>query len=166
MSSIIPQIVSLTTFFNEDECSLFWKQMTEYRNSASSNIVEIEGDEDLIDSLVFASYQIPRLLYLAQETWFKKRAVVGNKEYFLRSYEESAKNYYIEMVNLLCNPKYTAETIASIVTACGVHWKKVHLNSEVPGTDIIWNDLIQSAIIFPYRILCISFPFDLYFLSI
>ena len=51
MSSIIPQIVSLTTFFNEDECSLFWKQMTEYRNSASSNIVEIEGDEDLIESL-------------------------------------------------------------------------------------------------------------------
>ena len=162
MSSIIPQIVSLSTFFKEDEYNLFWKQMTEYRNSSSTNIVDMKGDESLIESLVFASYQIPRLLYLAQDTWFKKRAVkmVEDIVYFLQAYEEEAKKYYGEMAGLLSNRKYTAETIATIIMACGVHWK-VQVNSEVPGADIVWNDLIQSSIIFPYTKGYYLFPYNL-----
>ena len=162
MSRIMPQIVSLSTFFKEDEYNLFWEQMTLYRNAFSKNIVEIEGDEDLVESLVFASYQIPRLLYLAQDTWFKKRAakLVENKEYFLQNYEEVAKNYYGEMAGLLSNPRYTAETISCIIMSCGVHWK-VQVNSKVPGTNIVWNDLIQSSIIFPYTKGYYLFPFHL-----
>ena len=162
MSRIIPQIVSLSTFFNEDEYNLFWEQMTAYRNSFSRIIVEMEGDKDLIESLVFASYQIPRLLYLAHDTWFEKRAakLVENKEYFLQNYEEVAKKYYGEMAGLLSNPKFTAEKISCIIMACGVHWK-VQVNSEVPGTDIVWNDLIQLSIIFPYTKGYYLFPFHL-----
>ena len=162
MSRIIPQVVSLSTLFNEDEYNLFWGQMTVYRNSFSEKKVNMKGDEDLIESLVFASYQIPRLLYLAQDIWFKTRAdnLMESKEYFLQKYEEVAKNYYGEMAGLLSNSKYSAETIATIIMACAVHWK-VEVNSKVPGTQIVWNDLIQSSIIFPYTKGYYLFPFHL-----
>jgi hypothetical protein len=162
-SAILPQVLSLTPLVSE--YGEFWKQLTAYSNQNCSQYPEIEikmeSDENLIDALVYASYQIPRLLFIAHSVWFdlRKQRTTNNREFYIQAFEREAIIYYDEMVQIL--KEFATEDIAHILLACGVHWVVDNEASNVPGTQIPWVTLIQKALIFPYLDGCYIFPFSL-----
>ena len=95
-SAILPQVLSLTPLVNE--YGEFWKQLTAYSNQSSSQYPEInmDSDEILIDALVYASYQIPRLLFIAHTAWFdlRKQGTTNNREFYIQAFEQEAIKYY------------------------------------------------------------------------
>ena len=158
MSSIIPEVLSLTPLLNDYK--EYWTEMTEYSNINNTELVQMAGDEDLIDCLISASYKIPRLLFIAHSVWFKLRQEgIENREYYLQYFQAKAKKYYNELGSVL--QSYNVETLSRIILCCGVHWRVENIHSCVPGTSIKWNNLIQSALIFPYADNCYLFPFTL-----
>jgi ribosomal protein S26 len=160
-SAILPQVLSLTPLVSEYR--EFWKQLTAFSNQSSSQDckVKMDSDEDLIDALVYASYQIPRLLCIAHSVWFKlrKQGATNNREFYIQAFEQEAINYYDEMVQIL--KQYKIDDIAHILLACGVHWIVDNEASNVPGTEISWAKLIQESLVFPYLHGCYVFPFSL-----
>jgi hypothetical protein len=160
-SPILPQVLSLTPLVNEYE--EFWKQLTAYSNQRSSQYpeIQIDADKDLIDALAFASYQIPRLLFVAHSVWFdiRKQGTTTNRECFIQAFDEEAVNYYAELPRIF--KEFTTESIAHIILACGVRWIVYDEESNVPGTEIPWATLIHKSLIFPYFDRCYIFPFSL-----
>ena len=59
-----------------------------------------DGDEEIFNSLVYASYQIPRLLLIAHSAWYthKTTSHLTDRIAPLQSYENDAINYYSEML--------------------------------------------------------------------
>jgi hypothetical protein len=162
-SKIIPQFISLTTLHREDDYMKFWTQRTEYLNVKFNQQVDIEGDSDMINSLIYATYQIPRLLLIAHKAWFnyKTTSHLTDRIAPLQSYEDNAVQYYGEMAEILFNPNFKVNDIAHILMCCGVQWKVRDINSCVPGTNIEWKLLIESSLIFPYLENCYITPFRL-----
>jgi len=156
-SKIIPNIISLTTFNEETEYTLFWTQMTEYLDSKKKIAKNFENDS-LFKSLVFASYQIPRLLVLAHAAWYETDR---NGEFIFQKYEESALTYYEEMASLLTSKNFSVNDISHILLSCSVHWRVGNVDDTVPGTEIKWNSLIQLSLVFPIFDGCYVFPFNL-----
>ena len=159
-SCLYPQVYSLTPLVND--YLEYWKQMTdEYnKNSDPQYYIQMAGDEDLIRSLAYASYQIPRLLFVAHQIWLDLRQKgITDKETYIQSYDDTARIYYTELWSVLDN--YTPEEIAHIILCCGVHWTVEDASLCVPGTNIKWNNLIWQSIIFPYLDDCYMFPFTL-----
>jgi hypothetical protein len=91
-SNIIPKIITLTTFSKEKDYTLFWTQMTEYLNYEEKNEIWTKDFKcpPLWKSLVFASYQIPRLLFLAHAAWYYRGN--RNEEFVLQKYNPTT--YY------------------------------------------------------------------------
>ena len=162
-SKIIPQFISLATLHKEEDYIKFWMQRTKYLTVKSNQMVDITGDADMINSLIYASYQIPRLLLIAHKAWFnyKTTSHLTDRIAPLQSYEDNAIQYYAEMAELLFNPNFTVNDIAHILMCCGVQWKVRDINSCVPGTNIEWKLLIESSLIFPYLENCYIIPFRL-----
>jgi hypothetical protein len=158
MSAIIPQVYSLTPLVND--YWEYWTEMTEYFNQKRSEPIKMDHDTDLITCLVYASYQIPRLLLIAHQVWFALRQrSCQNREYFIQNYQLEAIKYYKEMGTALT--KFTVKDLSHIILCCSVHFSVTNLSSCVPGTDIQWNSLIQQSLIFPYLENCYLFPFTL-----
>ena len=158
MSAIIPQVLSLTPLVND--YWEYWTEMTAHFNKGRDDPVQMEGDQALIECLVYASYQIPRLLLIAHQTWFINRASgLENREYFIQKFEILAIKYYNELGSLFS--QYSVKDISCIILCCAVHWIVRDVQSCVPGTDIQWTTLIQQSIIFPYLDDCYLFPFTL-----
>jgi len=158
MSAIIPQVLSLTPLVND--YWEYWTEMTDYFNDTRSDPIQMDDDEELINCLVYASYQIPRLLFVAHQVWFRLRqSSRQNREYFIQNYEEEAIKYYREMGTVLT--RFTVEQLSRIILCCSVHWSVRNVSSCVPGTDIQWSSLIQQSLIFPYLDNCYLFPFTL-----
>jgi hypothetical protein len=163
-SRIIPQFVSLATLHKEEDYKAFWNQRTKYKNAISrQNAHYTDEDEDMFNSLVCASYQIPRLLLLAHNAWFqhKTTSYVTDRIAVLPTYENDATHYYSEMAELLFNESFTPSDIAHILMCCGVRWEVGDINSKVPGTQILWSSLISMSIVFPYLDNCYIIPFGL-----
>ncbi|KAI8894135.1 hypothetical protein BC833DRAFT_244566 [Globomyces pollinis-pini] len=160
-AAILPQVLSLTPLVSE--YGEFWTQLTAYSNRGSSqhSAIKMDADEDLINALVYASYQIPRLLWVAHSVWFDlmKQGTASNREFYIQAFELEAINYYGEMVQIL--ETFTTEEVAHILLACGVHWTVKNEASNVPGTTIPWVTLIQKSVVFPYLDGCYLFPFTL-----
>jgi hypothetical protein len=166
-SSIYPQVLSLTCLTEEADYTTYWNELTRFRNAKDGNCVDFYDpsdnilDKDLFTSLVYASYQIPRLLYLAHEQWYEfKLSQRKHKEKVLLDFEERALGYYSEMGEIW--DKFSANEIAHIALSCGVHLR-VNLKSDpiVPGTSIDWKSLIDSSLVFPYADKCFMLPFQL-----
>ncbi len=158
-SSIIPKIFSLTPLTKE--YVEYWEYMTAFRNSSDGIQIDY-GDADLVNSLVYASYQIPRLLFVAHQVWYDlRKKSTKNREYYMQKFEEEAITYYGEMCRLLTNGEFSTSDIAHIILCCGVHYSVDDIYSNVPGTNVKWNQLIQSSLIFPYLDNCYVFPFTL-----
>ncbi|KAJ3324660.1 hypothetical protein HDV06_006553, partial [Boothiomyces sp. JEL0866] len=163
-SKIIPQYLSLSTLHKEEDYKTFWDQRTEYMNSSSKRIAErTYDDEEMLNSLVYASYQIPRLLLLAHLAWFNHKTTshLTDRIAPLQSYENDAIHYYSEMSELLLNSQFVGNDIPHILMCCGVHWKVRNINSFVPGTNILWAHLISMSVVFPYLDNCYIIPFSL-----
>jgi hypothetical protein len=160
-SAILPQVISLTPLVQD--YFEYWTQLTAYAKQKDTNTlhVQMDTDKDLIDALVYASYQIPRLLFLAHTTWFegRRKGSAENRLFFIQQFEQQAIDYYDEMVHIL--KLYNVKTIAHIILACGVHWKVRDVYSNVPGTETTWSELIEKSLIFPYLDDCYLFPFSL-----
>ena len=160
-SKFLPQVLSLTPLVSEYE--EFWKQLTDYSNKSSPQYRQVKMDSDkvLIEALVYASYQIPRLIFIAHSIWFnlRKKGTTENREYYIQEFEKKAIDYYGEMVAVFND--FENEEIAHILLACGVHWIVENEESNVPGTKIPWANLIQKSLVFPYLDGCYLFPFSL-----
>jgi hypothetical protein len=167
-SKVLPELVSLTALFKEEDYHTFWRQRTHFLTNSNpeKNLrltkITVE-DSDMILSLVYASYQIPRLLQMAHHAWFDYRTESNLKDLIqpLQRFEDKAITYYAEMMNLLFNQQYTVNDLVHIFFCCGVHWKVKNIHSFVPGTKILWNDLIKLSLIFPYMEGCYLIPFGL-----
>ncbi|KAJ3307771.1 hypothetical protein HDV04_002607, partial [Boothiomyces sp. JEL0838] len=160
-SKLVPRIITLTTLHKDGESEKFWYQRTKHLNETTSKEVKITSkDRDIINSLVYESYGIPRLLRLAQRAWYKYKTDPNSTDRVspLKDYEDAAITYYQEMVELLFNPCFSVNDIAHIILCCGVHWRVDDIYSFVPGTSHKWNDLINKAMIFPYSNDCYIFP--------
>jgi len=98
-STILPKVLSLSPLMKEYK--EFWRQRTVYSNKLSPQYcpVEMDPDKDLIDALVYASYQIPRLLYIAHCVWFdlRRKGITSNRDYFIQAFDKIAVDYYREM---------------------------------------------------------------------
>ena len=163
-SKIIPQFVSLSTLHKEEDYKTFWDQRTEYLNNSSNQNAELTyNDGEMLSSLVYASYQIPRLLLLAHLAWFNHKTTshLTDRIAPLQSYENDAINYYSEMSELLLNSQFVGNDIPHILMCCGVHWEVRNINSFVPGTNILWAHLISMSVVFPYLENCYIIPFSL-----
>jgi hypothetical protein len=163
-SKIIPQFVSLSTLHNEEDYKTFWDQRTEYMNNSLSQKVELTfNDQEMLNSLVYVSYQIPRLLLLAHLAWFNHKTCSNLTDRIapLQSYENEAIHYYSEMSELLLNSQFEDNDIPHILMCCGVHWEVRNINSFVPGTNILWAHLISMSVVFPYLDNCYIIPFSL-----
>lgn len=162
MSAMIPLVLSLSPFTREEDYWNYWDQMTAYKNrSRESNPVNISHD-NLSLSLIYSSYQIPRLLYTAHGTLFERLSEgVRNRNFILQDFESRAKTYYSEMFGLLENNNFSDSDIAHIVLACGVYWFVRNTSDCVPGTQIPYDILIRRSIIFPYGNGSYVFPFKL-----
>jgi hypothetical protein len=137
-------------------------ELTDYYNkNQRARPIPITGDEELINALVYASYQIPRLLNIAHRTWYKFRNNVStNREHCILLFEEEATTYYGEMRSFLI--EYSVSDVSRIIMSCGVHWSVKNVNVDtVPGTNIQWSELIQKSVVFPYLDNCFLFPFML-----
>jgi hypothetical protein len=160
-STLIPHLLSLTPL-NNDYWKL-WTQLTEYahQNNSDFSFIDADSDKDLILALVYASYQIPRLLFLAHSIWFELRMkrIIQNRLFFIQQFENKAIEYYSEMANIL--KLYDTNTIAHLILACGVFWRVPDIYENVPGTSIPWSEFIEKAIIFPYQGNTFMFPFGL-----
>jgi hypothetical protein len=168
-SSLSPKILRLLPLAKKIEYTSFWEEMTRIENEArpsSPDVIFKNADGSisevhLFNALVYASYQVPRLLYLAHEHWYDfKVSQKKHTEKVLMDFVESAQTYYNEMAEIW--EKYTAYEIAHIALSCGVHMQ-VDIKSDpvVPGTSITWKELIDSALVFPYLDQCFVFPFQL-----
>jgi hypothetical protein len=156
-SSIFPQVLSLTPLVND--YMKYWKEKTDHSSSKKTRR-QIVDEQALIDSLVNASYKIPRLLLIAHQIWIKLRAKnTQNREYFMQAYESEAKSYYNELGSVL--KEFSPKDISHIILCCGVHWPVGNVEDYVPGTKIKWSNLIERSIIFPYLDNCYLFPFTL-----
>jgi hypothetical protein len=73
LSTIIPQVLSLTPLVKD--CWEYWTEMTAYLNTyrPKSDPIRMDNDDELNNCLVYASYQIPRLLFIVHKVWFKSR---------------------------------------------------------------------------------------------
>jgi hypothetical protein len=162
-SKIIPRFVSLSTLHNEEDYKTFWDQRTKYMNDSSKRKVQRSNDDEIFNSLVYASYQIPRLLLLAHLAWFEYKTTSHLKDRIapLQSYEDYAIYYYSEMSELLFNSQFVGNDIPHILMCCGVHWKVRNITSCVPGTNIKWEQLINMSVVFPYLDNCYIIPFSL-----
>jgi hypothetical protein len=91
MSSIIPRIISLTPFVKERDYLQYRREMAAHYSIGLDRPIPNNGDEDLINALVNASYQIPRLLNIAHRTWFNLRSsVVTDREHIIKHFEKEA----------------------------------------------------------------------------
>jgi hypothetical protein len=155
----MPQVLSLTPLVNV--YNEVWRQLTALENQRSQHSeITMESDEVLIEALVYASYQIPRLICIAHSIWFELRKLgTQNRGYYIEKFEQEAIEYYGEMIQVW--KEYDPDQIAHIILACGVHWRVYDKDGNVPGTNIPWEDLIQRALIFPYLDDCYIFPFTL-----
>ncbi|KAJ3193724.1 hypothetical protein HDU82_002722, partial [Entophlyctis luteolus] len=116
-TSIIPEILSLTTLSAKNEYHTYWAQMTTFTSSKLSRPLAMEGDESLIHALVYALYQIPRLLLFAHQTWASLRTSgTYNREFFIQKFETEAVKFYPEMANIWLS--YSTEDLAHIILAC------------------------------------------------
>lgn len=163
-SLFIPNFISLTTLHSKEEYELFWSRRTVYLNSISVKKIQItDKDQELFNALIYASYQIPRLMMMAHHTWFKFRTESRLTDLIaiLQLYEDKAASYYSEMTGLFNSPDFKAEDIGHIIMCCGVRWKVENTTEKVPGTSIEWNQLIENSLVFPYVEGCYLFPFSL-----
>jgi len=157
MSSLIPQLLSLSTL--TDDYEQYWREMTDHRNSVMHASIVYEPCQ-LVNSLVFASHKIPRLLLVAHDTWCRHQLRVdSDREFVLQQFEVEATKYCPETLSVWAN--YCEADIAHIILSCGCHWPVNNIDSSVPGTTISWRSLIQRSLVFPYDSDCFCFPFNL-----
>ncbi|KAI8892223.1 hypothetical protein BC833DRAFT_612363 [Globomyces pollinis-pini] len=162
-SKIIPRFISLSSLHKEDDYKSFWDQRTEYMNVTSEvRTKRTVDDEEMLNSLVYASFQIPRLLLLAHSAWFHhKTTYLTDQMAPLQAFENVAIHYYPEMSKFLFNSQFVNNDIPHILMCCGVHWKVRDINSCVPGTNILWAHLISMSVVFPYLDNVYIIPFSL-----
>ncbi|KAJ3236413.1 hypothetical protein HDU81_010796 [Chytriomyces hyalinus] len=136
--------------------------MTVYENSKPRpELLSASDDQDLIDDLVYASYQVPRFLFFAHKTWSWLRAKgTTNREVFLQSLKAEVKRYYPELAALWIS-KYSVRDLAHIILACSVRCKVDRTDSFVPGTEISWSTLTRSALVFSCLDNCYLIPLSL-----
>ena len=145
-SAIIPKILSLT--FLAEEYWENWREMTNAALNTKPSAISMEQDKEIIRSLAFMSYQVPRLLAIAHQVWFQHRPA-ETLDFIIRNFESEAKHYYHEMFSIFIN--YKTEELAHIIFCCGVDWTVLAMSDNVPGTTIKWEMLIRQSIIFPSR---------------
>ncbi|KAJ2988764.1 hypothetical protein HDV02_005417 [Globomyces sp. JEL0801] len=162
-SKIIPRFISLSSLHKEDDYKAFWDQRTKYMNYSLNQKAELtDNDEEMLNSLVYASFQIPRLLLLAHSAWFHhKTTYLTDQMAPLQAFENDAIHYYSEMSKFLFNSQFVNNDIPHILMCCGVHWKVRDINSCVPGTNILWAHLISMSVVFPYLDNVYIIPFSL-----
>lgn len=169
ISGILPKALSLTPLVQKGDYEQFWREMTEYKNKMKGRNDDVhmhnkqgdeDGDECLIESLICASYQIPRLLFIAHDVWYTYQTQKRTERLScVQEFESQAIAYYKEMAAVWKN--YTVEELSHIILSCSVRQSFPESSSTIPGTKIQWSDLIQRSIIFPYLDDCYLFPFTL-----
>lgn len=125
---------------------------------------QIKGeDENVMNALIYASFQIPRLMMIAHSIWYdyETKSHLTDRTSPLQVYEDKAVEYYAEITEFLFNPQFKLEDISHIIMCCGVQWNVEDINVKVPGTDIEWQILIDNSLVFPYVEECYLFPFSL-----
>ena len=163
-SAIIPVFISLSTLHKEEESRKFWNQMTIFSNFRKKQKLEMVTTEDnLVNSIVYAACQVPRLISIGHSYWFKHFTESRSTDRLkpLQDFEDEAIKYYEEMGNLVSNKDYTPQDISHIMMSCGVRWQVQNIDDTVPGTKITWDSLIKSALVFPYLDNCYIFPLHL-----
>ena len=160
-SLILPQILFLTplrTGYMQN-----WREMTDHENAIlpkGHKSVPFDAESELIHSLICASYKIPRLLVLAHIAWFEGLKKKDDKSvHILFEFERNAGRYYSEMFDIWRT--FKPEDVAHVIFATGCNWPVSDSDSNIPGTRISWNSLIQKSLIFPYDSGCYLFPYGL-----
>ena len=158
-SAIMPKVMSLTPLKRDFQRN--WEEMTHHENLVSKSAVEFDPDCEVYKALVYATYKIPRLLFLAHQVWF--RGMLENKEdqkvQLLTRFEKKASPYYLEMKEFW--QEFSPTDLCHVMFATGCRWRVRDTDKMIPGTTIEWNALIQKSLIFPYGGDCYLFPFTL-----
>ncbi|KAI9314698.1 hypothetical protein BDR26DRAFT_887074 [Obelidium mucronatum] len=162
-SKLLPEFIHLSALRTEKDSYAFWKQRTAFHNTEVEEPVTVAiEDIEQIRSLVYASCQVPRLMVLAHEVWFRfKLSPVNDRMLVFESFLELSAAYYGEIFELILSTKFQVNDLAHILMACGVHWKVEDVNGCVPGTNICWAMLIQQSVVFPFFDNCYIIPFHL-----
>jgi hypothetical protein len=143
-SGFIPIMISLPSLVKSAET--FWENMAKKHQIES----KFNRHDNLIQSLIFASYQIPRLLCIAFMVWmsYQLNGFATNEERVLQQFEESSATYYFQSSQALNN--FSVHEMAHILLACGVRYDVEDSSTVVPGTAIPWKSLIARSIVFPH----------------
>ncbi|MEN9647657.1 MAG: hypothetical protein RLY57_461, partial [Candidatus Parcubacteria bacterium] len=106
-SAIKPISVDLETFSKKEDYELFWKELTDHELKGKPDSFEYSMDDADVLALIYASYQIPRILWIAHREWFNGKKKDLKKELVLQTFERRARGYYPEMSKLLINKEYS-----------------------------------------------------------
>jgi hypothetical protein len=88
-----------------------------------------------------------------------RKAGITNREEIVTLFGRVALSYYPEMAVAL--QEHSVADMAHVLVFCGVHYCVEDLYKPIPGTKILWSDLIQKSLIFPYLQNTFIFPFAL-----
>ena len=124
------------------------------------------ANDELFEFLVYATYQVPRLLFIAHGVWFEckvSNSSSDSREFGLQLFELEARIYYPLLGKIW--EKFEYKDMAHIALSCGVHFP-VWGRTNVPGTNISWEYMIGNSLVFPYLDDCYVLPLELIWKSL
>ncbi|EPZ33767.1 hypothetical protein O9G_005777 [Rozella allomycis CSF55] len=147
-SKIAPDPINIQVF-SEEECKVYWRKMAEHWMKEKKKEIEYSVDDADVLALIYASYRIPRILYLATLEWFYGKCDRSETGIVFQSFEQAARKYYPEMSNFLISNDFSVAEIVQVILHCSVS-KELDLDAMVPGSNRWkWKDLVHKSIIFP-----------------
>ena len=163
-STIVAPLVLNIFPFQDDLIKLnYWNQLTKLKNEEKCQTNKfIEENDLLVQSLINASYSIPRLMKLAHNIWYNNYIEYQKKNlnHILELFESEAIQYYSKFNYIFS--LFEIEIITYIILNCGVS-SSYGSDPEptVIGTNLKWSDLVEQSLVFPNQNKNYTFPFTL-----
>jgi hypothetical protein len=121
-----------------------------------------KSDTYVLRSMFYKCCDIPRLMRIAVTTWFHGKCRSMELIQITLDFESAVREYYADAYQAICN--FTTTELAHIFLTCSVHWpvynylledanlEPIPDQNDFRGNRLQVRDLVDKAIIFPYRI--------------
>lgn len=108
----------------------------------------LSEDTSILFAMIYATCQVPRMMYIAVQSWYRGKVGGWLSETITNIFEEEVQRYY--QANLIPS-NFKAEDLALLLLACSVHL--VPQNGYLlPNKLFSVTHLVDAAVIFPYTL--------------
>jgi len=110
-----------------------------------TSIACLREEDHLFIAMTYEACQIPRLLKIGYQTWYKEKCCNYTDAHILESFYSSCQRYYSDAISFIT--EFKVREAAILILCCSVNFK---LAEFLPSTRVPIKDLIDRSIIFPY----------------